>query len=305
MSFGDYRFAEQSRLYTNTMTQPTHHAPSIPTLALHALVIKLIAQESGALSGSVGELAHAAFYAAVQAVDPALSAQMHAAQTRKDFSLSPLFGPWRTSSERRIHVTPGQEGWLRVGLFNAHLFRVFMQHLLENHRPTIRLGDISFAITEVLGSPGSHPWCDYATLADLAAVQETPTRWTLSFESPTAFSWGKSDRGTRRMEVFPQPRMLVAGLRTRWDRWSGQDWGRDFEEWVERNVIVGRIWRWQTDVFPFQRQTYLGGLGKLEYRLLDESRPECAAHFNRLLHLAFYTGVGYKTTHGLGFVRLV
>ena len=287
------------------MTQTIKRSNSSPSISLHALVIKLIAQESGTLPGSVGELAHAAFHAAVQAGDPTLSAQMHDAQTRKDFSLSPLFGFWQSHRDRHIHVNQGQEGWLRVGLFNTELFRVFMQHLLGSHRPGIRLGDVQFAISEALGSPGSHPWCGYTTLADLAAMQETPSRWVLSFESPTAFSWGKSDRGTRRIEIFPQPRRVAAGLRSRWDKWTGQKWGRDFEEWVERNVIVGQVWRWETEVFPFQRQIYLGGTGKLEYRLLDDSRPDCTAHLNRLLHLAFYTGVGYKTTHGLGFARLV
>ena len=42
---------------------------------LHALVVNLAAQNAGTLPGSVGELGHAAFYAAIQAVDPALSAR--------------------------------------------------------------------------------------------------------------------------------------------------------------------------------------------------------------------------------------
>jgi len=41
------------------------------------------------------------------------------------------------------------------------------------------------------------------------------------------------------------------------------------------------------------------------WRLLDSRDAARAAHLNRLLHLAFYTGIGYKTTHGLGQVRLV
>ena len=85
---------------------------------------------------------------------------------------------------------------------------------------------------------------------------------------------------------------------------TGESWGRAFEEWVERNVVISRIWRWETQPFPFQKQTYLGGLGKLEYRLLDARHAANAAHLNRLLHFAFYTGIGYKTTHGLGQVRI-
>ena len=106
------------------------------------------------------------------------------------------------------------------------------------------------------------------------------------------------------MEVFPQPRTAVAGLRSRWDRWTGQSWGREFEEWVERNVVVGRIEGWRTQPFRYRKQTYVGGLGTLEYRLVDMRDAAAAAHLHRLLHLAFYTGIGYKTTHGLGQVRL-
>src|SRR5687768_7332345 len=100
------------------------------TQSLHALVIQLIAQGTGVLPGTVGELAHAAFYAAVQAVDPALAAHMHDAQERSAFSLSPLYfsgraardGYWQNPHDGRIHVSQGQEGWLRLGLLDDRLF---------------------------------------------------------------------------------------------------------------------------------------------------------------------------------------
>jgi CRISPR-associated endoribonuclease Cas6 len=275
------------------------------THSLHALVIKLVAQQAGTLPDTVGELAHAAFYAAVQAVDPVLSQQMHDAQERSAFSLSPLYGYWQSPQDGRIHVSQGQEGWLRLGLLDTHLFGIFMHHLITNQQPSLRLGAVPFLITDVLGTPGSHPWAGYTTLADLSRLDETPDRWVLQFESPTAIRWSNADNGTRRVEIFPQPRMAIAGLRKRWDDLTGEAWGREFEEWVERNVVVGRIWQWATQAFPYRRQTYIGGLGKLEYRLLDKTNAPNVAQLNRLLHLAFYTGIGYKTTHGLGQVRLL
>jgi len=39
--------------------------------------------------------------------------------------------------------------------------------------------------------------------------------------------------------------------------------------------------------------------------VLDGRNRANVAHFNRLLHLAFYAGVGYKTTHGLGQMRII
>ncbi len=273
--------------------------------SFHALVIQLTALETGVLPGTLGELAHAAFYAAAQAVDPVLSAQMHGAQERSAFSLSPLYGYSQNLPDGRVRVNQGQPGWLRLGLLDDRLFAVFMHHLLNNSRPTIRLGPVHFAITTVLGNPGSHPWVGYTTLDQLRALSATPDQWTLEFASPTAIRWGEAENKTRRVELFPQPRMAIAGLRSRWDRLTGDTWGRAFEEWVERNVIVSRIWHWQTQSFGFQKQTYVGGLGRLDYRLLDASHAANAAHLNRLWQLAFYTGIGYKTTHGLGQVRIV
>lgn len=275
------------------------------THSLHALVIQLAALEAGVLPQSIGEMAHAAFYAAVQSVDPQLSAQMHNAQDRSAFSLSPLYGFWQSKQDRRVHVSQGQEGWLRLGVLDNQLFDVFMQHLLNNPLPTIRLGAIPFLITHVYGAPGSHPWVDYTTVEELQALNETPNRWLLNFESPTAIRWSEADNGTRRVLLFPQPRMAIAGLRTRWDRMTGEQWGRDFEEWVERNILVSWIKSWQTETFTFQRQSYVGGLGVIEYHLLDPSNHANAVHFYRLLKLAFYAGIGYKTTHGLGQVRLL
>lgn len=279
------------------------------TQSFHALVINLIAQNAGTLPGSVGELAHAAFYAAVQAVDPALSAQMHDAQERSAFSLSPLYGYWQSPQDGRIHVNPGQPGWLRLGLLDEALFAVFMQHILysglSDGAPTIRLGNVDFAIREVQGSPGSHPWSGYTTLADLAALNDTPTRWTLEFASPTAIRWEQADNGVRKVEVFPHPRVAIASLRSRWDRLTGDQYGKEFEEWVGRNVVVGRVWNWQTEPFAYKRQSYIGGTGKLQYVLLDPTDQTYAAHVNRLLHLAFFAGIGYKTTHGMGQVRVV
>lgn len=119
-------------------------------ITLHALVIKLITSRLACCRAVWASWRTPAFTAAVQAVDPVLSAQMHDAQGRSAFSLSPLYGYWRTPADRQIHVSQGQ-AWLRLGVLDDRLFAVFMQHLLTNSRPSIRLGDVYFAISEVLG----------------------------------------------------------------------------------------------------------------------------------------------------------
>ncbi len=273
------------------------------TTAFRALVLDLTALNDGELPMLAGELAHAAFYAIVQGVNPVLARQMHDAQGRSAFALSPLHGFWRSRQDKRIHVQAGATGWLRVSLLDDALFEAVQEHLLRSALPAIRLGNVHLAITAAYGAPGSHPWCGYATLDDLRAQRMTPDSWTLEFASPTAITWKAADNGARRIEVFPQPRMAIAGLRSRWDKLTGETWGRELEEWVERNVVVGTIWHWQTENFPFQKQNYRGGMGKLEYRVLDGSAADNVAQVHRLLTMAFYTGIGYKTTLGLGQVN--
>lgn len=288
------------------------------TQSLHAIVLKLTATRAGSLHATIGELGHAAFYACIDAVDPALAQRVHDAEQRKPFSLSPLYGYWQSPKDRRIHIGAGQEGWLRLGLLDEDLFAAFMQHILYSGvtggAPGIQLGDIPFTITEALGSPGDHPWVGYATMEQLISLDDAPDRWVLEFESPTAIRWGQADKkgqpgkGTRKVEIFPQPRLAIASLRSRWNRMMGDTddlkFDIEFEEWVERNIIVSKIFHWETQPFPYKKQTYVGGMGKLEYRLLDTSNRDYAIHFHRLLLLAFFAGVGYKTTHGLGQVLI-
>lgn len=285
------------------------------TQALHAIVLKLTANRAGSLNSTVGQLGHAAFYAAIDAVDPALAKRIHDAGERKSFSLSPLYGYWQSPKDKRIHIGAGQEGWLRLGLLDEELFAAFMQHILYSGvtggAPGIQLGDIPFTINESLGTPGSHPWVGYTNITDLQAISDAPDRWVLEFVSPTAIRWGNADKagvctkGPRKVEVFPQPRMAIASLRTRWNRMTGESWTLDFEEWVERNVVVSKIFEWKTEPFAYRKQVYIGGVGKLEYRLLDTTNRAYAIHLHRLLQLAFFAGIGYKTTHGLGQVRIV
>jgi CRISPR-associated endoribonuclease Cas6 len=272
---------------------------------LRSFVLNLTALQPGILDAAAGELAHGAFYAAIGAAEPQLAQQMHDAQERAAFTLSPLYGYWRSPVDKLVHVRVGQPGWLRVTLLDDTLAAAFLRFLQRPPLPVLRLGEAELGIIDALGTPGSHPWAGYTTVAELAALDEAPEAWRVEFASPLAITWGRQPNGDRRILTFPMPRLAVAGLRTRWDKMTGETWGRDFEEWVGRHVIVSCTFNWRVETFRFQRKTYQGGMGRLEYQLFDADDHACTVHFHRLLHLAFYTGIGYKTTYGLGQVRLL
>lgn len=118
-----------------------------------SFVLNLTALNAGVLNGAAGELAHAAFYAAIRAADPPLAQRMHDAQERAAFTLSPLFGYWRSPQDKLIHINSGQPGFLRVTLLDDELAGVFLRSLQRQTLPVLRLGEIELGITAAIGAP--------------------------------------------------------------------------------------------------------------------------------------------------------
>ncbi len=276
-----------------------------PDLGLHALVIQLRAVNEGRLPATQGALAHAAFLDLVRAADPALATALHESGTRQPFTLSPLRAlPAGEGGERGL--LPGQEGWLRVTLLDPGLFAAFLRQLLGGGADLrLRLGDVVFAVDGAFGAPGSHPWAGYQTTGALAAAGQAAAGRAsvrLQFASPTAMNLGKRGAARQRMVLLPWPQYVFASLRSAWNRATGDAIPLDFEQWVAEYVMVREVRNWQTGVYRLKNGVHPGGFGDVTYEALDRE-AEYVGLLNRLADFAFYSGVGSKTTMGMGQVR--
>jgi CRISPR-associated endoribonuclease Cas6 len=270
-----------------------------------AFVIHMQVSEAAQLPATQGDLAHAAFLALVRAVQPDLAARLHNRQGRKPFSLSPVWD--LPPTQNGIHrLRAGHTARLRLTLLNSDLFQAFTQSLLQGPRLTLRLGQAEFLITEVLGTPGSEPWAGFTTLQDLTQAAGADHTVRLLFASPTSIGLGRTDSGKARRETLPVPRYVWASLRGGWQAFTGhaQHIPLAFEDWVERNVVTSRVNRWQTSVFRFRKGLQVGGHGDVTFEALDDT-PEMLHCWNLLADFAFYSGIGYKTSMGMGTVRRV
>ncbi len=273
------------------------------TPTFHALVIHLLARNDASLPATQGHLAHAAFLALLDAVDPELARAIHDHQGRKPFTLSPVWG-LKPARNNRHSLKAGQRARLRLTLLEPALFHAFIHQLFNARNHTLNLGEASFIITEVRGAPQSSPWAGYATPADLEQQTETGKEITLQFASPTAIAVGRAQSGKVRRETLPIPRYVWASLRGNWRAFSGQPIPHAFEDWVERNVVASRVENWRTAMFRFRKGMQIGGLGQLSYTALDDD-PDMLHYWNLLADFAFYSGVGYKTSMGMGTVRRI
>lgn len=274
-----------------------------PDLTLHAIVVNLIATHDGRVPLTQGALAHAAFFDLVAAADPDLAARLHDSGARQPFTLSPLHGLPEQADAAGYRVRAGMRAALRLTLLDPALFTAFLKRLLTAGPDLqLRLGDVTFAVEGALGAPGSHPWAGYTTAGDLRKAAGAEQRIRMLFASPAAVSLGEKGAAKQRMILIPIPQYVFASLRGTWNRLTGDEIPIGFEAWVADCVFVREVRNWQTAVYQLKRGTYPGGHGDVTFEALDPA-PTFLRMLNLLADFAFYSGVGTKTTMGMGQVR--
>lgn len=272
---------------------------------LYALIIHLTAVQSGTLRATQGHLAHAAFHQILHHVDPQVAQAIHDMNGRKPFTISPIQG-FGYGRQGQLAIRAGQSGWLRITLLDPALFHTFIHYFLQGGRQTqLRLDNMRFATTEILSTPGSHPLAGYTNLNQLHTcweeVELIPAHYTirLDFQSPTAFSL-RNDR-FRRMHVLPDPFFVFGELADYWDRLTGSTTQEDVHQYASFSMVVARH-DIETRMYEYRNSKQIGFTGTVSFKLFDKENEAMVRHLNRLADLVFYTGVGYKTTMGMGQV---
>lgn len=277
-----------------------HHSPLSPSL--HALIIRLLPTQDGHLPATTSDLAHAAFLRLLEQADPNLAEQIHNGRGKNPFTLSPLHGYERTSKSQ-LQINLGQEGWLRLTLLDTHIFHTFINHFLHNpgRHTTIRLNQIPFQVTEILNHPASHPLAGYTTLSQLAQENNQADTLQLHFTTPTAFSLRRDPY--RRQILFPDPVTVFGKLAHSWDKLTGEETHTAVTQYTTHCALV-KAYQLQSQMLIIKKQPQIGFTGHATYQFKDQTNHPMLAHLHRLAHLAFYTGLGNRTSMGMGQVQV-
>jgi CRISPR-associated endoribonuclease Cas6 len=295
-----------------------------PDVTLYSTVVKLIAIQDGRLPATQGRLAHAAFLDIIRAVDPALADALHASRGRKPFTVSPLWGlPRQHDPKGQVTVRRGHQTWLRFTLLGSELFTTFTRHFLSPLTPSpsqgegrggVRIGNLDFAITEILTTPGSHPWAGYTAVSELYRHWQTTSPDTsarkiaLEFASPTVFSRSSDKDGMGKfMEPFPAPAMFFGSVAAMWNDHMPAPLSlpkQAIRQYAEETVVVG-LYKMESQMFRYWGRPQIGATGKITYLLKDKDNHDMIRTLNMLADFAFYSGTGYKTTMGMGQCRRV
>ncbi len=229
------------------------------------------------------ERLHAAFLGLIGRGDRTLATLLHSPKLgRRPFSLCLIGNPKVTGKLR-----------LRLSVLAPELFQRFWERWERRGGIPLRL---SRHTLEPLGLVGDGPW---AGITEWNAFLEGPhhREVVLHFATPTAFRAGDLDL------PLPVPRLVFGGLLAKWNAFSPLTLEVSPEEIARRIALSGHRIRSRA-VFD-GRAHIVGFVGRARFRALRGSSPELVKAMNALARFAFFAGVGRKTTHGMGLVRVV
>jgi CRISPR-associated endoribonuclease Cas6 len=239
----------------------------------------------------------------------------------------------RLDTERRnVHlpVEPERTYEVRVTLLLGELFPLlhdallsFREHSGQQERvPFMHLGKQVFSLEDIRLEENAADWTGFTTLHSLVeqASQHSfalrNSGLTLEFATLTTFSRGNHKTGYGAHHVLlPLPWHVFQNLARRWEDIAPPELANaidieSLERYCAEDGIIIEDYNLKTHHVHFTTHQQRGFVGTCVYQLRGPD-PECAPgtllttrqQLYLLAQLAFYCGIGYKTTMGLGQAR--
>jgi CRISPR-associated endoribonuclease Cas6 len=294
----------------------------------HSLVVNFMPKTSIYPEYLTGRHIHALFLTLVSSVDKELGDRLHCEKVNKGFGLSPILVMGNGSSvmgkpkpKRKAQspitnyqlltnnyqslitnyqspISPSTPCWWRISLLDEVLF-VKLTGLWLNLNPNraFHLGSADLYITSILGTPqSSQPWSNFATYQQIYD-RASDTEKTIAFHlaTPTAFRQGKYD------SPLPTRDNVFKSLCDRWNTYSEIQINHEIIDYI----FPSRFDIKTETVKNYDTHTFIGCIGEIGYRILGDIEPEKIKQINALADFALYSGIGRKTTMGMGMVRRV
>jgi CRISPR-associated endoribonuclease Cas6 len=314
--------------------------PSAAPARLYAILLKLRPLERGTIMPFSGELVHGAWLDWIRSAAPDVAAMLHDGNKRRLFTCSSLQFPLPTgrvhqAERENLHlpVDPEKTYVLRITLLLGELFPLFYNTLLHfnmvelgvKRHPFMQIGKQQFLLEEVVADAGDPAgWTGFTSFNRLVEKAKSLKPGNiepleLEFASLTAFNWINPINKTygNYYARLPLPCYIFPGLARRWQELAPSDLAymvqkERIEQYIQDDGVVIEDYNLQTHYISFAKHPQRGFLGTCKYHLRgpdEATTPESPLTIRQqlllLAQMAFYCGVGYKTSMGMGQVRPV
>ncbi len=264
-----------------------------------SVTLQLKSQRKALIPGWLGQATQANFLQALENIHPELSRAIHDAPGAKPFTSSNLIGA-RKQGEM-IQLQRGDLLSLRYTTLHPQLTTLFHQGILPQWaNGEIILHDQAFDVVDIQANAENMAWSGQAMYQQLVDCVPAQSAFTMSFTSPTSFK-----RTGGYFVPLPQPELVFSSLLDRWNTFAPFRLPDSLYDIFHTDIaILDADIRTETLTFARgHKGTVTGFIGKVTYRLSGDAKTRC--YLQALVGFAKYSGVGVKTTVGMGQVRAI
>ncbi len=252
---------------------------------IHSLVVELSAAEKGFMPLTLVRAIHSQVMTWLKLGSPEIAEIIHQSQ-ESPLSLSGLLG------NRRANGTQlGDRFYFRICLLDGNLMQPLLKGFEQWGTEPLILAKFPFVIRSIYTMPGTHRWAGAAEYQVLANIPVVSNDLILNFISPTSFKKGQT------IQVFPLPELVFGNLQRRWNAFAPDELKFSVSEWLG----LASAYELKTHALKMEGGAEIGTQGWVRYRFPDQEQAKIATI---LAHFAFFSGVGRKTSMGMGQTKL-
>jgi CRISPR-associated endoribonuclease Cas6 len=268
---------------------------------LSSCIIFVKALQETLVPPSMGQVLHAFFLDSARSLDPDLAEKLHAAHSIKPFTVSQLNGRV-TYEDNRWRLYPGVAYTFRITSVSPELSVWLKERWASSLPEEVMLAGARLAVNGYTFNHMEHPWAGISSYEEIynEAVSRTTVanKLTLEFSSPTTFRTAGSNY------PLPDPQKVFLNLLQKWNYYSPIHLGDNYVEFIQDNVFPSAH-KLQTRIMHFDKYKQVGFTGTCSYGIRKQKEDILIRVLHMLAEYAFYAGIGYKTTMGMGQGRLL
>ncbi len=254
-------------------------------------IINMRALTGGRMPRSFHCLVHPLFLDRISEADADLGKALHDSGGMAPYSISPVMGKKIKGS-----VLAGESYWVRICMLDETLEDAFLRTLEKGFwNEPLYFGELSFMVEDVvLGEQDGNVWSGRTTYQELGMNSCGREKISLRFASPTSFKRGDMHY------PLPEPVLVFHNLIKRWNAFSPPG----FKAPDDLNFVSFSFLDIRTERYSLRKGgTVLGFVGDVTLHFNVKDKP--AHYFGAILDFAFYSGIGVKTTQGMGMCRVI
>ena len=258
---------------------------------LYSVIVKFKTKENVFFKYFPGESLHGMLFQILNKRDIKQADRLHNQYEVKPFTISPII-PYPRWQQGKMKLAAGKEHFFRITFLEEEWYQLFMSYFLH-HNNKLQLQGADIEITKVVTNSEQDKRCQCLEYQELREKAKPHSNIKFKVHSTTTFRVGD------RHIIFPAPNYLFHNLLNKWQMFGDEKLSlenKDFEK-----VYVSR-YDLQSTMEKFRDYPIKGFKGSCEYELDSTLSKQKKREINLLFDFAFYSGIGYKTTMGLGQV---